>query len=256
MIIHYDQLDSTNRIAKELVTAGQPASGTVIRATMQSAGKGQYGRSFDSPPGGLYFSLILRPDLPWERLPLITLATGLACRNVIHALYGLHPQIKWPNDLYLDKQKLAGILCEQIASGAGEQAAATVIIGVGLNGNSWPSDFATELSPLLTTLRAHLQQEVDLDILLSHLLAGITATVAMLADTPHEVLGQWQQYDYLFDQPVLHTSGTARIDGFGKGITSQGHYRIVDHLGADHVVLGGWLRPQPLPVGQPASQER
>jgi len=255
MIIHYDQLDSTNRLAKELVTTNQATAGTVIRAAMQSAGKGQYGRSFASPPGGLYFSLILRPDLARERLPLITLATGLACRSVIQTLYGLQPQIKWPNDLYLGQQKLAGILCEQIASGAGEQAEATVIIGVGLNGNSWPTDFDTELSPLLTTLRAHLQQEVDLDVLLSHLLAAITATVAMLADTPDEVLGQWQQYDYLLGQPVLHTSGTARIDGIGMGITSQGHYRIVDHLGADHVVLGGWLRPQPLPAGPPAPQE-
>lgn len=255
MIIHYDQLDSTNRMAKELVTTGQATAGTVIRAAMQSAGKGQYGRSFASPPGGLYFSLILCPDLPRERLPLITLATGLACRSVIQTLYGLQPQIKWPNDLYLGRQKLAGILCEQITTGTGAQAVATVIIGVGLNGNSCPSAFAAELSPLLTTLRTHLQQEVDLDILLSHLLAAITTTVAMLADTPDEVLGQWQQYDYLFNQPVLHTSGSARIEGIGKGITSQGHYRIVDHLGADHVVLGGWLRPQPLAAGSPAPPE-
>lgn len=244
MILYYDQLDSTNRIAKELVTAGDISPHSVVRAARQSAGKGQYGRSFDSPAGGLYFSLILQPDLPVERLPLITLATGLACRNVLYDRYKLQPQIKWPNDIYLETRKLAGILCEHISTGAGTQAVSTVIIGVGLNCNTPREDFIPELYPVLTTLKEHLQTEIDLDALLTHLVSAITAQVHMLGENPQQILAQWQQHDYLVDKPVLHTSGTTLIDGIGKGITAHGHYRIIDHQGVEHCVLGGWLRPQ------------
>ena len=75
MRIHLSQTDSTNRVAREEAVAGA-ASGTVVWADSQVAGKGQYGRCFVSPPGGLYFSLILRPALAPDCLPFITLATG------------------------------------------------------------------------------------------------------------------------------------------------------------------------------------
>jgi BirA family biotin operon repressor/biotin-[acetyl-CoA-carboxylase] ligase len=244
MMLYYDQLDSTNRIAKELVTTGEISTHTVVRAAAQSAGKGQYGRSFDSPPGGLYFTLILQPDLPVERLPLITLATGLACRNVLYDQYKLQPQIKWPNDIYLEKRKVAGILCEHISTGVGEQALSTVIIGVGLNCNTPREDFATELVSVLTTLKEQVHTEIDLDALLTLLVSEITAQVHILGENPQQILAQWQQHDYLVDKQVLHTSGTTLINGIGKGITAQGYYRIIDHLGVEHCVLGGWLRPQ------------
>ena len=111
MILAYDHLDSTNRVARELALEGCTA-GTVVLAGSQSSGRGQYGRLFNSPVGGLYFTLVLVPDLPLNALPLITLATGLACRETIQAVTGLEPLIKWPNDLYLDHRKVAGILCE------------------------------------------------------------------------------------------------------------------------------------------------
>ena len=79
-IHYYPQLDSTSRVAKDLLQQGA-AAGTVVLAAQQSAGRGQYDRTFASPPGGLYFSLILYPEIQAQEAAMVTLAAGLGCRD-------------------------------------------------------------------------------------------------------------------------------------------------------------------------------
>jgi BirA family biotin operon repressor/biotin-[acetyl-CoA-carboxylase] ligase len=241
MIIYYEHVDSTNRIAKELVMEGKP-SGTVVRAGMQSAGKGQYGRSFNSPKGGLYFSLLLKPNLDFEHLPLVTLATGLACRKVIHSTFNVQSQIKWPNDIYLCDKKIAGILCENIDFRAAGNTFATVVIGVGLNVNNTREDFPLEIQSIITTLFDHLKIQVDLHSLLLLIVDEIIKNVLLLGENIQRILEQWQQYDYLYNKSVIYTAGSMTMLGTGLGISSQGYYRIRDNQGAEHCVVGGQLR--------------
>ena len=244
-IIYYDQIDSTNRIAKELVLEGKP-SGTVVRAGMQSAGKGQYGRIFNSPVGGLYFSLLLKPNLDLEHLPLVTLATGLACRDVIHSTFNIQSQIKWPNDIYLGDKKLAGILCENIDFCAAGNTSATVVIGVGININNSIEDFSIEIQPIITTLFEHLKIQVDLHSVLSLIVTAIIKNVLLLSENRQVLLNQWQQYDYLYNKSVVYAAGSLTFQGTGLGISSQGYYRIRDTQGAEHCVVGGQLRLVPI----------
>jgi len=244
MIITYAQIDPTNRVAKELAAEGRPA-GTVVHAVSQSAGKGQYGRCFNSPAGGLYFSLLLEPDLPLEILPLTTLAAGLACRNVLHQAFNLVPFIKWPNDLYLGGKKVAGILCEHICTPHPSDTAAKVIIGVGLNANNRIGDFDGDIQPLVTTLFEHMRKTVDLDALLGHLTQAISGQVMRLRQDRESVLAEWQQYDFLLHRRVVHVCEERVLHGVGQGITSQGLYRLRDDHGAEHELIGGQLRPQP-----------
>jgi BirA family biotin operon repressor/biotin-[acetyl-CoA-carboxylase] ligase len=243
MIISYDQIDSTNRVAKEMAAQGSP-SGTVVLAASQSAGRGQYGRSFNSPEGGLYFSLLLEPDLPAETLPLITLATGLACRTVLHQTFGLHPLIKWPNDIYLDGNKVAGILCENLFVSHSPGMNTKVIIGVGLNVNNRREDFAPEVQPIITTLFEHLHATVELAPLLTLLTQAITAQVIRLRQDRESLLAEWQQFDFLYHKPVVHRIEADSLYGVGQGITHQGLYRILDDHGTEHKVIGGQLRLQ------------
>jgi BirA family biotin operon repressor/biotin-[acetyl-CoA-carboxylase] ligase len=243
MIISYDQIDSTNRVAKELVAEGKP-SGTVVLANSQSAGRGQYGRSFNSPSGGLYFSLLLQPDIPFESLPVITLSTGLACRNVLHQAFNLRPLIKWPNDLFLGGKKVAGILCENVMSTHPSGPTAIVIIGVGLNVNNRKEDFATEIQPIITTLFEHLHHTVDLASLLPRLIQAITSQVMRLRHERESLLAEWQQYDVLFGQRVVHIREGGTLHGVGRGISSEGLYRIHDDNGVEHKIIGGQIRPQ------------
>lgn len=243
MFYFFDQVDSTNRLARELADKEKTVSGTVLQAKTQTAGRGQYGRSFASPQGGLYFSLLLKPDLPAESLPLITLAAGLAVRMTLFAEFALAARIKWPNDIYLGRRKVAGILCETLPSDHGLAQPAIVIIGVGLNVNSRVSDFPAELAPLVTTVLEHLQRQVNLDALRDRLVAEITVQVAALETNPEGVLAAWRQFDYLVNQPVRHGGDREVLRGTGLGINDRGCYLLRDDQGQEHEIVGGQLRP-------------
>lgn len=242
MNIYYEQTDSTNRIARELALAGEPA-GTVVQAGRQSAGRGQYGRTFNSPAGGLYFSLLLHPDLPLEQRSLITLAAGLSCRDVLHERFSLDPLIKWPNDIYLGGKKIAGILCEQVSLHPLPASSAVVVIGIGINVNNRCVDFPVEIQPIVTTLREHLHAEVDINALLALLVARISKNVDLLGTDPATILDQWQRWDYLLKKAVVHTAGEVITQGIGLGISPQGQYRLLDDQGVEHDIIGGQLRP-------------
>lgn len=122
-------IDSTNRGLWELIAAGNPA-GTVLIANSQSAGRGQWGRSWQSPVGGLYLSLSLKPDLPVEKAPCLTLASTWGLATSLQNL-GVPVQVKWPNDLVCQGKKLGGLLTETRLE---EGIIRDVVIGLGLNG--------------------------------------------------------------------------------------------------------------------------
>ncbi|MDR2551480.1 MAG: biotin--[acetyl-CoA-carboxylase] ligase [Desulfobulbus sp.] len=241
MILHYDHIDSTNRVAKGLIAEGTP-NGTIVRAAMQSAGKGQYGRVFESPEGGLYFSLVFEPDLPLDQFPLITLATGLACLRLLKQQFFLSPRIKWPNDIYLAGKKVAGILCENVIKPGPGGPKATVIIGVGMNVNNQVGDFADEIQPLITTLFEHLHRRIDLDVLLTDLTQAIVDQMTRLKRERAAVLAEWQRDDLLKDRTVVYLRDSQSMTGIGLGVTDQGAYRIREDNGREHQVIGGQLR--------------
>ena len=122
--VFLEETDSTNRVAKELARQGAP-HGTAVLAKRQTAGRGRLGRTFFSPEGGLYLSVILYPQCQPEERALMTPMAAVAVCRALEQVYSLSPGIKWVNDLYLRGKKLCGILCE----GCG----GAVIVGVGLN---------------------------------------------------------------------------------------------------------------------------
>lgn len=249
MRIHLVQTDSTNRVAREEALAGA-VSGTVVWADCQIAGKGQYGRSFASPAGGLYFSLILRPALAPDRVPLITLATGLACREVLARRYNVEATLKWPNDLFVQGKKVGGILCETLFESHLSPAQATVIIGVGINCNGGVADFPEELRSLVTTISQCCQTTIDIASLVDTLVTEIEATVQLLQRESASLLDRWQQYDYLFEQSLRYSNGAESFIGTGKGICGDGRYRLVDAQGREHAIIGGQLRPLSWPENE------
>lgn len=130
---------STNDLALVRARAGA-AEGLVIRAASQSRGRGRRGRAWFSPPGGgLYFSALLRPDVPAELLPAITLLMGVAAAEGLEEATGCRVGLKWPNDLRVEGRKIGGILCECVAAPDGGPAA--VVAGVGINLATRRDDF-------------------------------------------------------------------------------------------------------------------
>jgi len=121
-----DATASTNADVRAAADDGA-APGLVIVAEQQSGGRGRLDRVWESPArAGVLMSLLVQPDVPTARLPLIPLLTGLAVVEAVRAVAELPARVKWPNDVLIDGRKLGGILVERTAGGA-------VVVGIGVN---------------------------------------------------------------------------------------------------------------------------
>lgn len=143
---------STNTLMKELARDAEP-EGSVIIAARQSRGRGRMGRSFVSPEGGVYMSMLLRPDTAAERLPQLGAVAALAVRRALASFCSVSADIKWPNDLLFEGKKLCGILTEGLL---GESLA--VILGIGVNLNS---AIPPELADIAVSVRELCGREFD-----------------------------------------------------------------------------------------------
>lgn len=141
----FDVIDSTNTEALKRAKDGA-AEGICILAREQTAGRGRFGRSFVSPKdGGLYFSMILRPALALNELPLITLMAGIAVHQTLTEI-GIGPDIKWVNDIYVNEKKICGILCENTSTDLGT----AIVVGIGVNLRS--ANFPAEIADIATSI--------------------------------------------------------------------------------------------------------
>ena len=135
-VFHHESIDSTSLEAKRLLEGGQ-CPPFLVSATQQTAGRGRTGRTWDSPKGNLYLSLVLdSSSLRPEQNGVVPLHVAYLAASWIQYKWNLRTTIKWPNDLLFAGRKLAGILCETVSDGSG---LGPVIIGFGLNVASAPN---------------------------------------------------------------------------------------------------------------------
>ena len=157
-ILFLEETDSTNLAVRRLAEAGAEG-GSVIWAARQTAGRGRLGRSFASPEGGLYFSMLLRQSEDPARDLQLTPAAAVAAARAIERVCELRCGVKWPNDLVCGGKKLCGILCESF-SARGERF---VVLGIGLNVNT--ADFPSELREIAVSVRQLTGKETPLPAL-------------------------------------------------------------------------------------------
>lgn len=137
----FDEIDSTNSWVAAQSRAGAE-EGLVASARYQTAGKGRLDRRWESPvDSALLCSILLRPDLGAERLQLAVAAVALSAREALRNLSGLRAGLKWPNDLVVGHDKLAGLLAEVI----GSDGSLAVVVGIGINLTDHPQGQATSL---------------------------------------------------------------------------------------------------------------
>ena len=178
----FDEIDSTNNYAKQLAAAGG-TDGTVVVANCQTAGRGRMDRSFQSPRDkGIYLTALLRPELPVERLMVVTAMAGVAVCEAVEQVCGVRPKLKWPNDPVLEGRKLCGILTE-LSLEAETGRLQSLVLGIGLNVLQTLEDFSPEIREVATSLAQALGRPVSrpalaaaeieaLDRLYAALLAG------------------------------------------------------------------------------------
>lgn len=145
---YYRETDSTNTRAKAFGEAGAP-HGTLVVAERQNAGKGRRGRGWSSPEdSNIYMSILLRPQFAPALAPMLTLVMAYSAATALHDAAGIQAQIKWPNDLVLNRKKICGILTEMSAQ---IDYINYVVIGVGINVNQ--ETFPPEIADTATSLR-------------------------------------------------------------------------------------------------------
>lgn len=232
-IVYFETIGSTNDIAASLATSGR-SEGAVVIADSQTAGRGRRGRSWFSPPAaGLYISVVLAPArarvMPDRATALLTLAAGVALAEAIERVTGLGPSIKWPNDLLIDRRKLAGILAEGVAlpAAVGLQA---VVLGYGINVMS--AAYPPELATLATSLESELGRAVDRSAVCAESLAALAARYDDLLEGRYDaILDSWRARAFgsrgakvEWDTPSgVQTGITAGIDETGALLVRTGH---------------------------------
>src|ERR1700751_2582714 len=221
---------STNAEAR--LRAQQGEGGPLwITATAQTQGRGRHGRTWISPSGNLYASLLLRDPSPFEDAPQLAFVTALALRDAV-ALEAkvLAPQLKfkWPNDLLLDGRKCAGILIEGEATpegGAGKRL--TVVIGIGVNCNSHPPVADGGIGFPATDLRTH-GAAIAPEQLFARLSATMCRRVAQW-DRGHgfpAILRDWLAHAGGIGEPITVRNGDAQIQGRFVGLDQSGRLML------------------------------
>ena len=172
------QIDSTNNRAKQLAEQGAP-HGMLVIADSQTAGRGRFERKFHSPAsGGIYASLILRPDADAACAVRITPMAAVAVARAIEYAASIRAQIKWVNDVYIDGRKVCGILCEAALGEGGRMA--YVIVGIGIN--VAPMDFPPELTGIATSVSNACGRGISRMQLLASLVEELNALYLRLED--------------------------------------------------------------------------
>ena len=234
-IIIYDSVDSTNNMLKRMFIDGIP-NNTLIIADEQTNGKGRFGRSFYSPAKtGLYFSLLIKPELNTSTAVLITGVIAVATCRAIETLTGKHPGIKWINDIYMDNKKIAGILTEA-SSGFESGKFDYIIIGVGINLST--DNFPDELAEIAGSLNS----DISKNQLIGDILYNFYKIYYSLPDT--EYMKEYRKYSILINhdisyniENVTYSGKVIGIDDFGgliisnsNGITTlkSGEVTIID----------------------------
>jgi BirA family biotin operon repressor/biotin-[acetyl-CoA-carboxylase] ligase len=222
---HLDRTDSTNQRARELAEAGAP-SGTVVTAGEQDAGRGRHGRVWTAPPGAaLLYSAILRPlDLAHLMLPL---AVPVAVCESCESLAPVECRIKWPNDVWLEERKLAGILIEA-------RPPEWAVIGVGVNVSIAPEEFPSDLRwPAIS-----LGHDASVEALREALDRALERWVEADPGDVHEEFGR---RDALRGREVSWEGGPSSGDrrGIAEGIDERGNLLVRDGGGELHALGSG-----------------
>ncbi len=238
-IRHFDECESTNDEALKWarqIHDSAPHGGVVV-ADFQRAGRGRLGRVWHSPPGSnLYFSVVLRLSLPMERVPPITLCAGLAVCEVVNTR-GIKASIKWPNDVFVGGNKLAGVLTEMSSqSHSATMARQTVIVGVGLNVNS--ESFPSDLSA--TSLKLECGAQVDRAELLGDILSSMHTWVERYCAHGVSALQKaFEGHNLLSGQLVRAKVGGVLVQGRVVSLSDEGALLMRDSDGLEHKIVAG-----------------
>jgi BirA family transcriptional regulator, biotin operon repressor / biotin---[acetyl-CoA-carboxylase] ligase len=230
----FAELGSTNTALVEEARAGAP-EGLVLVADHQTEGRGRLGRTWSAAPGtALLVSVLLRPPLPIDEVPVVLMAAGLAACDGVEAAAGFRPGLKWPNDLVVEDRKLAGLLTE--ATGGAEPG---VVLGLGINIGA--TAYPAELHGEATSCEEVASRPVDRGELLVSFLAALESRYStVLAGGRDATFTAYRSDSATLGRRVrVELTAGRPLEGNASRLADDGRLVVLDDGGAEHLVSVG-----------------
>jgi BirA family biotin operon repressor/biotin-[acetyl-CoA-carboxylase] ligase len=233
----FDQTDSTNDVAEKLARDGVQ-EGVVVFAEAQTKGRGRLGRRWISPPRkGLWFSVLLRPDLRPQAATQLTVAAAVALARAIRKQDGLDPEIKWPNDILIRGKKVAGMLTELNAE---LDHIKYVILGIGVDVNLSPADLPPDLRKLATSLKMETGRTIRRAELAAAILREFDDTYACICRQQFAMLAnEWAEQCTTLGRRVCIRVGDRAVRGRAESLDEDGALLLRTEHGHLERIIGG-----------------
>jgi BirA family biotin operon repressor/biotin-[acetyl-CoA-carboxylase] ligase len=238
----FKETTSTNDVIEKLARDGAK-EGVAVFAETQTKGRGRLGRQWVSPKGkGLWFSILLRPQLPPHAVTRVTIASATAVARAIRNETGLAPQIKWPNDILFGEKKAVGILTELSAE---LDNIKYVILGIGVDVNLTADELPSALKPIATSLRIEAGEEFSRAALAAEILKQLDQDYRRIQSGEfEEVSEEWISSCSTIGRNVSIQMGNETMHGRAEALDSDGalllrtaHGRLERIMGGDVTVL-------------------
>lgn len=215
----HGEVSSTNKVAREMAEGGC-IDGMVIVAESQSSGRGRLDRSWVSPAGGLYLSVVLRPDVPVGKTLPLPLIFSLSVSKVISVSALVESSVKWPNDVLISGKKVCGILVESSVKG---EELEYIIVGIGINVNNDLSDLDEETRTRSTTLKQEKGETIDTRELLRDLLYLLDLHYdRFLEGGTLSMLDEWSERSSTIGKKVRVVGVRGELEGKALGVDQNG----------------------------------
>jgi BirA family biotin operon repressor/biotin-[acetyl-CoA-carboxylase] ligase len=218
-IVAFEKIDSTNFKAKELAEKGY-CEGTVVLSLEQTQGRGRFDRNWESPLGGLYFSIILRPNIKPKQATILPLLGALTVCKTITESTDLDVKIKWPNDVLINSKKSTGILLE---SDFKDDSINYVILGIGINLNIEISQLSKDLKASSTSISNEIGIKLDYFDFFRKILSNLEKYYKLFWDGKTDlILKEWKKNSDTIGKKVTIDTSSEKITGVAKDIDESG----------------------------------
>ncbi len=231
----HPEVGSTNTLAMEMAQQGA-AEGAVVVAEKQTGGKGRLGRTWISPNGNLYLSVILRPNIPTHKAPLVTLMGAVAVVSAIRKHLTIQAGIKWPNDIFISGKKAGGLLTEMSAE---PDRVRYIVLGIGIDANMDLKELPAEIRPISTTLSAETGEKINRTRMLRMILSELDRWYQTFLKNEASVLNEWAEFNVTLGNRVAVSGLNETLEGQAQGLDNEGRLILKLDDGTLRVVAAG-----------------
>ncbi len=219
-VFHFSEVGSTNNIAKKMILK-EKEGGFAVISDIQTAGYGRRGDFWESPKGGLWCSLAIKPDINPSIIGLIPIICALSVSKALES-HDIKTRLKWPNDILhsRDEAKIAGIIVEGKVS---SKMVEYIIIGIGINVNIELEQFSPPLRNHITSTLKIKRTKISLEELLHTIIFYLEEGFdKMKKGEENHILSQWKQRDNILGRKIVITSNNIEYEGIAKDLTLYG----------------------------------